>query len=277
MQSANAPSSGRGAPGEPESTGGARTRTRTYSSVPDRHLPAITPLTARSVALSTLLGYHPPELPIRALIKVGGLFGIGERATRVALTRMLRDGDVTAADGVYRLSARQLRRQAKQDALTSPETRGWDGSWQMAVVAGQARPLAERVALRKAMVAFRMAELREGVWLRPDNVVLESAGTIAEQCEFFVSGHADPRSLVDRLWDLPGWAAEARRLHTTLDQAESLVDGFMATAEVIRHLLVDPYLPAELLPPGWPGDSLRQRYTEFTAGYAGRLREYSEG
>ena len=37
-----------------------------YPAVPDRHLPSVTPLTARSVALSTLLGYHPPALPVSA-------------------------------------------------------------------------------------------------------------------------------------------------------------------------------------------------------------------
>src|SRR5216684_3451461 len=137
-----------------------------YPAVPDRHLPSITPLTARSVALSTLLGYHPPALPISALVK---------------------DGEVTADHGVYRLSERLLRRQAEQDALTSPPTRRWTGGWEMAIVTSTTRPLAERVALRKSMVRHRMGELREGVWMRPDNLSRELDGIIAEQCEFFVS------------------------------------------------------------------------------------------
>ncbi|MDT4936583.1 MAG: phenylacetic acid degradation operon negative regulatory protein, partial [Pseudonocardiales bacterium] len=41
------------------------------SGVTDRNLPTIQPLTARNVVLSTLLGYHPPELPISALVRVG--------------------------------------------------------------------------------------------------------------------------------------------------------------------------------------------------------------
>src|ERR1700730_5922676 len=98
-----------------------------YPAVPDRHLPSINALTARSVALSTLLGYHPPALPISALVKVGELFGIADRATRVALTRMVKDGDVTVDNGVYGLSERLLRRQAEQDLLTSPPTRRWTG------------------------------------------------------------------------------------------------------------------------------------------------------
>lgn len=248
-----------------------------YPSVPDRHLPAITPLTARSVALSTLLGYHPPALPIRALIRVGALFGIAERATRVALTRMVKDGDVAVVDGVYRLSNRLLRRQAKQDEISSPQTREWSENWQMAVVTGAARPLAERVALRKSMMAFRMAELREGVWLRPDNLLQKPAGALAEQCVFFSSQYEDAKGLCEQLWDLPGWADEAHRLLEMLDDADGLVEGFMATTEVIRHLLLDPYLPEQLLPQGWPGTDLRARYADFYDGYAQRLRDYSEG
>ena len=248
-----------------------------YPAIPDRHLPSITPLTARSVALSTLLGYHPPALPVSALVKVGELFGITDRATRVALTRMVRDGEVTADDGVYRRSEPLLRRQAQQDALTSPPIRRWTGGWEMAIVTSTTRPLAERVALRKSMVRYRMGELREGVWMRPDNLSRELDGIVADQCEFFVSHHADSPSLAASLWDLPGWAAEADRLLTVLDEAESLAQGFIATAEVIRHLLLDPYLPDELLPAGWPGDRLRKRYTDFNANYSERLRKYSGG
>jgi phenylacetic acid degradation operon negative regulatory protein len=113
--------------------------------------------------------------------------------------------------------------------------------------------------------------------MRPDNLSRELDGVIADQCEFFVSHHSDSSSLAASLWDLPGWAAEADRLLTVLDEAESLAQGFIATAEVIRHLLLDPYLPDELLPAGWPGDRLRERYTDFNANYSERLRKYSGG
>src|SRR6201987_1918442 len=185
-----------------------------YPAVPDRHLPAITPLTARSVALSTLLGYPPHALPINALVKVGELFGIADRTTRVALTRMVRDGDVTVDKGVYRLSERLLRRQAEQDALTSPPTRRWTGGWEMAIVTSTTRPLAARVALRKSMLRHRMGELREGVWMRPDTLSRELDGIIADQCEFFVCPHSDSPGLAASLWGFPGRAAEADRLLT---------------------------------------------------------------
>src|ERR1700737_2284226 len=196
-----------------------------YPAVPDRHLPSIIPLTARSVALSTLLGYHPPALPISALVKVGELFGIADRTPRVALTRMVRDGDVTVDNGVYRLSERLLLRQAEQDGLTSPPTRRWTGGWEMAIVTSTTRPLAERVALRKSMVRHRMGEVREGVWMRPDNLSRELDGIIADQCEFLVAHHADSPSLAASLWDLPGWAAGADRCLTVLEGEEGRARG----------------------------------------------------
>lgn len=246
-------------------------------AVNDRLLPAIAPLTARSVALSTLLGYHPPALPVSALVKVGGLFGIAERTTRVALTRMVADGDVVADKGIYRLTERLLRRQAQQDESRSPRSKEWDGSWVMAVVTAPARSLAERVALRKGMVGLRMAELREGVWIRPDNLLQQPDGAVAEQCTFFTSHYPNPAELVEVLWNLDGWASEARRLCEALDGADSLVAGFMVTAEVLRHLLLDPYLPSGLSPDDWPGAELRERYADFNGTYAKRLRDFSEG
>jgi len=254
-------------------------------AVQDRHLPAIRPLTARSVVLSTLLGYHPPALPVRALVRVGGLFGMAEQTVRVALTRMVATGDVTADDGVYQLSSRLVQRQAQQEEGCSPRLKAWDGRWEMVVVTAVSRSLPDRVALRKAMAALRLAEFREGVWIRPDNLVREPGGLswpgadlVAEQCAFFDSRPVvEPAALARSLWDLDEWAAQATRLRRELDVAASLKDGFIVIAEALRHLLIDPCLPAELLPASWPGTGLRTRYAEFRTIYAERLREYSQG
>jgi len=59
----------------------------------------IRPLKARSVVLSALLGFHPPQLPVSTLVRIGELFGIAEGTIRVGLTRMVADGDVVADNG----------------------------------------------------------------------------------------------------------------------------------------------------------------------------------
>src|ERR1700709_800870 len=110
------------------------------SGTPGRQPAMIRPLTARSVVLSTLLGYHPPALPVRVLVRVGALFDIAESTIRVALTRMVADGAVIAEYGVYRLSDRLLIRQERQEDDRAPRTVPWDGTWEMVVLTGPARP-----------------------------------------------------------------------------------------------------------------------------------------
>src|SRR5258708_13107734 len=140
---------------------------------------------------------------------------------------MVAEGDVVADNGVYRLTERLLRRQEQQDEARSPRSKEWDESWEMAVVTAPVRPLAERVALRKSMVSLRLAELREGVWIRPDNLLRQHDRTVTEQCTFFVSRYRDPLALVSQLWDLPGWAREARRLPAKLDATATPTPAFM--------------------------------------------------
>jgi phenylacetic acid degradation operon negative regulatory protein len=243
----------------------------------NRNLPTVKPLSARSVVLSTLLGYHPPALPVNALIRVGALFDMPERTVRVALTRMAADGDVLADNGLYRLTERLVERQARQDEASSPHTKRWRGGWEMAVVTTSSRPLAERVALRRAMFALRLAELREGVWLRPANLTRKIPANVADQCSFFNGRpEGDPLALTRQLWDLDAWAAEARRLQTALGGATELKDGFMISTEIYRHLLIDPVLPPELAPDDWPATDLHDQFGTFMENYRARLREYSQ-
>jgi phenylacetic acid degradation operon negative regulatory protein len=246
------------------------------SGVTDRNLPTIQPLTARNVVLSTLLGYHPPELPISALVRVGALFGIAERAVRTAVSRMVSNDDLTANDGVYSLTQRLIDRQTRQEASLSPIITQWDGTWELAIVTSPPRPLADRVALRTNMGQLRFAELREGVWTRPANLVRERQSVIAEQCTVFRARHDDDDALVASLWDLDAWASEAHHLLSVIDPSSDLKSGFMASALIIRHLLVDPCLPPELLAYDWPGNELRRQYATFIETFAARLREYSQ-
>jgi len=234
-------------------------------------------LNARSVVLSTLLGYHPPALPPRALVRSGGLFGIAEGAIRVALGRMVADGDLIAADRTYRLTERLIARQRRQDEDCSPRTRKWRGDWEMEVVTAPPRPLADRVALRRSMADLRLAELRKGVWLRPANLIRDRHATALEQCTFFLARLQDDSEVFVRtLWDLDGWAADARGLCREIGKATGLVDGFLLATAVFQHLQFDPVLPRELLPAHWPGPDLREGWAEFSASYALRLREYLE-
>ncbi|MCF3146681.1 PaaX family transcriptional regulator C-terminal domain-containing protein [Streptomyces platensis] len=237
---------------------------------------ALRPLTARSIVLSTLLGHHPPRLPARALVRVGELFGIAEGTVRVALSRMVAAGDLRQTDGSYALTTRLLARQTRQDESRTPRTVPWNGGWEIAVVATpERRPAAERTALRHAMAALRLAELREGSWLRPANLDRPRPAVVTDQCTWFTgTPDDDPAALAGRLWDLTGWAGRARTLSAALDRAGTHADRFTVAAAALRHLLADPLLPGELLPESWPGGQLRRDYAEFETELRDLLRQY---
>ncbi|MFD5396012.1 PaaX family transcriptional regulator C-terminal domain-containing protein [Streptomyces sp. NPDC127097] len=240
---------------------------------------ALRPLTARSIVLSTLLGHHPPRLPARALVRVGELFGIAEGTVRVALSRMVAAGDLRQTDGSYALTTRLLARQTRQDESRSPRTVPWSGGWEIAVVATpERRPAAERTALRQAMAGLRLAELREGSWLRPANLDRPRPAVVTDQCTWFTgTPDDDPVALAGRLWDLTGWAGRAGALSAALDRAGTHADRFTVAAAALRHLLADPLLPAELLPDDWPGAQLRRTYAEFETELRDLLRQYLAG
>lgn len=241
------------------------------------------PLTARSVVASTLLGTTPPRLPARALVRAAELFGISEGTARVALSRMVAAGELVADGGWYELAGPSLLdRQQRQQRSRAAATERWDGVWLVAVVVAERRAAPERAELRDELRRARLGELREGVWLRPDNLGTEWPAVVAEQCTTLRAVDVDPE-LATRLWDLDGWAAAATRLRTRmkplvrpLEQGSTgrLGEGFVVSAAVLRHLQADPLLPDELLPRRWPGAALRADYDRFDAAYRRVLRDW---
>ncbi|MFF3850273.1 PaaX family transcriptional regulator C-terminal domain-containing protein [Streptomyces sp. NPDC002328] len=237
------------------------------------------PLSARSVVLSLLLGVHPPELPVKDLVRLVEPFGVGGSTLRAALSRMVAAGDLRRAGAVYGLSDRLLERQRRQDDAVRPETRPWNGDWEMAVVTATGRSPAERAELRTELTRLRLAELREGVWLRPATLDRPWPPRLADVTQYFsarpdLPTEASARELAASLWPLGEWAATARALLGHIAGAPRSADRFTAFTAVVRHLLADPVLPPALLPADWPGTALRAAYAdyrrEFTDQAAGR-------
>ncbi|MGI5373534.1 PaaX family transcriptional regulator C-terminal domain-containing protein [Streptomyces sp. CA-251387] len=231
------------------------------------------PLSARSVVLSLLLGLHPPELPVKDLVRSVEPFGIAGSTLRAALSRMVAAGDLRRADTVYRLSDRLLARQRRQDEAVHPETLPWAGDWEMVVVTATGRGPAERAELRSELTRLRLAELREGVWLRPANLLRplpDDLGHVAERCTARPDRPA--RELAARLWPLDAWSGTGHALLAHVARARRPSARFTAFAAVVRHLLADPVLPPELLPPDWPGTRLRAAYADYRREVADAVR-----
>jgi phenylacetic acid degradation operon negative regulatory protein len=136
------------------------------------------------------------------------------------------------------------------------------------------------------MGRVRYAEVREGVWTRPDNLPPESAPAeswtvVDTQCSWWRGAPVDdPVSLAAALFSSEHWASRARALGARLDTVtgaiatgddDVLAVGFVVGAAVLQHARRDPLLPPALLPPDWPGAALRASYVGFQKAFAASL------
>ena len=220
--------------------------------------------------LSLLLGSHPAEIPVSRLVPVAEAHGISGATLRVALSRMVAAGDLTTNDATYRLSDRLLARQRRQDAELAPTLRQWDGDWHQVVVTATGRGAVHRHELRRELLDARHAELREGVWLRPDNLErpVWSAATAAAAVCFVSRPTDDAVRLAATLWELTDWAERGRTLADRLATAGTPARRLTVAAALVRHLRTDPHLPDPLLPSDWPAADLRATYAAYRADLA---------
>lgn len=227
------------------------------------------PLSARSVVLSLLLGSHPAQLPVRDLVALVADLGVSEATLRVALSRLVAAGDLDRDDGNYRLSPRLLERQRRQDEALTPETHDDGGRWAMVVVTTQGRDPNSRQELRRELAGQRLAELREGHWLRPDNLHLDfSAELLAQTTRFTARPEEDPVDLAHRLWDLTAWSNRGEQLLAHFDADPEPISRITIAAAIVRHLFTDPVLPEAMRPANWPADALRTSYANYRQALA---------
>jgi phenylacetic acid degradation operon negative regulatory protein len=240
------------------------------------------PLTARSIIASLLLGMHPPRLASSRLVRWCSLFDVSEGTARVALSRMVERGELTAEGGVYELAGAVRRRQSAQDWVLTARLDTWDGHWLLGVVTTAARTAPERAALRAAGTAARLAEVREGLWARPDNLPRAATGAdvwhvLDEQCSWWRGRpDEDTPALIARLFAPEVWAERAEQLIARLEPVcaalddgrhDVLPEGFVTGAAALQHVRRDPLLPAEVLPGSWPGERLREAYETYRVTY----------
>lgn len=248
----------------------------------------LSPLSARSLVASILLGSDPPTLSGRSLVALGERFGYNGGTIRVALTRMAEKGELTNTDGDYSIAGPLLARRERQGLGRRPRTIDWDGAWEQAIVVpGHLREASATsgAQVRRDLAALNLGEVRAGVWMRPANLDpnrLPSTREAVAPHVWNLSVATIPTSAAVALtaiaFDLTTWATEAELLLKAIEnshqqlEADSLqprtpgsvlTDAFNLASASVRHLLYDPQIPAELAPPQWPADRLRQTYRSF--------------
>jgi phenylacetic acid degradation operon negative regulatory protein len=247
------------------------------------------PLSARSVLASALLGADQARLSVGELVAMASLFGISDGAARTCLWRMVSIGELSAGEGSYALAGRLLERRERVDEasrIDDTAAHRWDGTWELAIVSLERRPATDRVELRKAAIALHLAELREGVWIRPDNLdpqrLPASRAVLDQQCTHFHNAATDiTADKMRSLFSLDKWADDAGALIEAMnvelkpekrgDSTEGIRYKFALSIAVVRHLQLDPLLPIVLIPEHWPGHALRSTYRRFDDAFKQRM------
>ena len=252
---------------------------------------------ARSVLLTILGEYVMPRhdaLWQETLIDALGTLGYKPQAARQALARSVTAGWLRT-ERVGRRSRVELS--AETSAMLETGARRiyafgspweWDGRWLVVVlrVPEERRDVRHQARTQLAWAGF--GSLGGGLWISPhaereeELRDLAGEGSAAEllslRAEFGSLG--DPRKIVEEAWDLDAVSAAyttfiddfARRRPRTPEAvfaAQTLL-----VHEWRKFPFLDPDLPAEMLPAGWPRESAHDLFTERHDAWSATARDY---
>ncbi|MFC4127665.1 PaaX domain-containing protein, C- domain protein [Nocardia rhizosphaerae] len=211
-------------------------------------------VSARSALVRILIAARSPTMTSRQICAATTAVGYPEATVRVAVSRMVAAGELRRENRAYTLAPALRARRAE---LAAPPTRAWRGDWEQVVVTATGRPAADRATLRATLISLRLAELREGVWMRPANLDRDRPAALGETTLHLRTAPVDdPGGLAARLWPLRAWSARGHALLAAIETADPTAK-FAAVCAGLDHLTTDPVLPAELLPADWPSAELR--------------------
>ena len=242
-------------------------------------------LSARDLILALIDSANRESLSARYFVAAGDLFAIDPRSVRVALGRLVKDGSLQqSARGIYQLGSRggTLHRLVRNWSRVEASVKPWSGRWLAVFVAHLAR--SNRTSLRgreRALRLFGFAEPTAGLWVRPDNLVIEADALRDGLIELglepaAVSCHVSelfPEDVIrPHLWNV---AALEDRYRQNISTIESSVQRCKSFTEeevgretlqigraVTRDILLDPLLPEALV-----DVALRRQMVEAMRGY----------
>ncbi|WP_433416156.1 PaaX family transcriptional regulator [Microtetraspora malaysiensis] len=216
---------------------------------------------------------------VAALVRLLAPLGIAAPAVRTAISRMVRQGwldHVRLPQGPgYMLTPKGVSRLDKAAArIYRAGPVNWSGRWHMLVLE-PVRDRQRRERLRAGLAYLGYAPLSETTWIGPHpSPELDALRISAYVFDATLAG--DPRELVAQAWDLCAiaqayeqWLADAEVLVGSLPDDAHVDQVFAVRSRLLNgwrnFLFRDPGLPAELLPPGWPGEKARLYFEQEAA------------
>ncbi|MFJ8025518.1 PaaX family transcriptional regulator C-terminal domain-containing protein [Streptomyces sp. NPDC096311] len=249
-------------------------------------MPDIKPRALIIDLLGDYVRHRGSEIRLKALVALGGEFGIAGPAMRVMVGRMREEGWLTVRregrESIYGLTVKCLRTLDEgRRRIFRQGPPSWTGSWSMVIYTVPEGDRPTREQLRKDLSWLGFGPLAPATWVSPhprlDDVANIGAALPNARLDLLSMAAPDlatDRSIAARCWDLEtlnrDYEAFIRDLRQTIPEYRlGHIDP--TTAFISRIRLVhayrqfpyrDPDLPRELQPAGWLGDNARALFNE---------------
>ncbi|HZE41637.1 MAG TPA: PaaX family transcriptional regulator C-terminal domain-containing protein [Stackebrandtia sp.] len=207
-------------------------------------------------------------LPVSGLVRLLSTLDVDEQAVRAAVSRLKRRGMLASArvDGAAGYALTDTGRgvlDAGDARIFHPRQARSAEGWVLCVFSVPETLRAKRHVLRGRLTWLGFGQAAPGVWIAPAHVfdtaraVLREAGLGGYVSLFTAEYYGDQPAAeaVRTWWDLPKLAAMYQEFiddHSTTD-GDPIAAWVAAVTDWRRLPFLDPGLPAELLPPDWPG------------------------
>lgn len=259
---------------------------------------------AKALLLTTLGEFvlpHRGSVWTSTVVRSLGLLGVEEANARQAVTRLVSDGIVRSERDGRR--ARLRLTDQGHELLTSGTKRiyrfgkeddDWDERWLVVLCSVPEDQRAKRHRLRSQLAFAGFGFLSPGVALSPHldreeraHAILKELGLMPGAVVFRAElGALVPvAELLGRAWDLTTLSSRYEEFLTNFEERCALSDEecFIALTELVhawRHFpFLDPEIPLQLLPRGWPGRRATalfdEQHTSWSPG-ANRWYELAE-
>ncbi|TDB78073.1 PaaX family transcriptional regulator C-terminal domain-containing protein [Micromonospora sp. KC723] len=240
-------------------------------------------------------------LPSAAIVALLGEFGVTSGAARTAISRLARrgvlEGSRRGRHSSYRLTrpaAVNLSAGGAEIAAFAADRESWDGRWTIVAFSMPKEESAQRRALRDDLRWRGYAPLYDGVWVSPRPMTAAARAVLAAVAfgttSVFRARHLEldtgaSRSPVDA-WDVAGISAQYRAfIRRWSPLLRRMTAGGVTGAEAVRARtemmdtyrrfpVLDPLLPVELMPSGWPRARARELFVAVYDGLAEPAQEH---
>ncbi|XVS61510.1 PaaX family transcriptional regulator [Actinosynnema sp. CA-299493] len=240
------------------------------------------------------------RLPSGAIVALLAEAGVSHAGARTTISRLARrgvlEGSKQGRNSSYRLTAAaalNLAAGGRSIVAAAAADEPWDHRWTLIAFSLPQDEVARRRELRSRLRWHGCAPLYDGLWISPHDITDKTRAQLVELASgamtVFRARHVDlgvaGRDPLDA-WDTTAiaghydafirrWRPLLPEIHTSLITGMEAVRARTEVMDTYRRLpILDPRLPLELLPPGWPREPARDLFTAVYDGLAGPAQDH---